>query len=210
MKYKKGSIRRFLYSLHTSLGVSLSLFLIILVVTGIILNHEEELQLSKKKLSWASSLYDIKAPEFIGSVQTEDFIISATSDSIFLISPDSEILKEFSFSEILDSQIKEIAVSKETNSVLFITRDGKFKCDRAIIDCKLTDEALIQSSDKSLLEFSKEAWLSEAVSFQKLVIDIHSGRILGSFGKLIVDLVALGLLFLTFSGIFLWLKKLKK
>ncbi len=46
----------------------------------------------------------------------------------------------------------------------------------------------------------------EGLSLERLLLDLHSGRIFGSIGVLVYDLLALALGFLSISGLVLWFR----
>jgi len=74
MKKNKNQIWRFLYKLHRYLGLSSAIVLLMLSLTGIALNHTEDLNLdslmidSKVILDW----YGIKSSETLNSFATRN------------------------------------------------------------------------------------------------------------------------------------------
>ena len=46
----------------------------------------------------------------------------------------------------------------------------------------------------------------EGLSLERVLLDLHSGRIFGTIGVLVYDLLALALGFLSISGLILWLR----
>jgi uncharacterized iron-regulated membrane protein len=50
----------------------------------------------------------------------------------------------------------------------------------------------------------------EILTTDQLVLDIHTGRILGKLGPLLMDVVAIMLLILSLSGCYMWLKRTQK
>lgn len=53
----------------------------------------------------------------------------------------------------------------------------------------------------------REHALADAVTWQRLLLELHSGRIAGAAGTLVMDLAALALLVLAGSGLFLWWRR---
>ena len=49
-----------------------------------------------------------------------------------------------------------------------------------------------------------------SITWDRLLLDIHTGRIFGKFGVFLVDVFSLLLLFVGISGIFLWWKRFSK
>lgn len=52
--------------------------------------------------------------------------------------------------------------------------------------------------------------VSHTISMERLLLDLHSGRLLGKYGFIVMDLAAIGLLLLSISGICVWLQRRKK
>lgn len=71
-------------TLHRQLGIILSLFIILLCITGVMLNHTHELKLTKKQINqpWLLSLYGIKPPA-ITSFKAANNIVSFNGKSVF-------------------------------------------------------------------------------------------------------------------------------
>ena len=45
------------------------------------------------------------------------------------------------------------------------------------------------------------------LSMEKLILDVHSGRILGRFGVILVDLAAVLFLLLSITGTWIWIRR---
>ena len=57
----------------------------------------------------------------------------------------------------------------------------------------------------------EETLRGRGISLEKLVLDLHTGSVFGLSGKVISDLVAIALIFITLSGLYnLWMRKRKK
>jgi hypothetical protein len=50
----------------------------------------------------------------------------------------------------------------------------------------------------------------KTISWQRLLLDLHSGRWFGAYGVWLVDLAAVILLFLALSGCWIWFSKTRK
>ena len=50
----------------------------------------------------------------------------------------------------------------------------------------------------------------ETLTLDRVILDIHTGRFFGDVGRIAVDLAALALLLLSFTGVCLWLSASKK
>lgn len=60
------------------------------------------------------------------------------------------------------------------------------------------------------LPLSVDSSRNKTISWQRLLLDMHSGRWLGKYGVWLVDLAAIILLFLALSGCWIWFSKARK
>jgi len=51
------------------------------------------------------------------------------------------------------------------------------------------------------------AALGQAINWERVLLDFHSGRILPTVGRYLADLTALCILYMCFTGVFVWLRK---
>ena len=77
---------RSIYQWHRYIGVAISLLVIYLSVTGIMLNHTEELELDNSQVSssWLLDWYGIQTPDKIISFQAGDFWVSQWQQDLFI------------------------------------------------------------------------------------------------------------------------------
>jgi hypothetical protein len=86
-KIKSRKKIRWLYRWHKKIGLFFCLWLILLAVTGILLNHTEDFSLNQKSVQsdWLLDWHDITAPEAITAfMPSKDKIITQMDDTIFL------------------------------------------------------------------------------------------------------------------------------
>ena len=57
---------------------------------------------------------------------------------------------------------------------------------------------------------AKQRFRSQFLTLERIIVDGHSGRLFGLFGVLLMDLVAVLLILLSVSGVYIWLRKGKK
>ena len=51
-----------------------------------------------------------------------------------------------------------------------------------------------------------DAYSGSPLSYERVLLDLHSGRIFGRVGVLVVDAAAVALLLLALSGFYMWFK----
>ena len=66
---------------------------------------------------------------------------------------------------------------------------------------------LIENSlPKELKKKIEDKSLSKIITYERIVVDLHSGRLFGTFGVTLVDLVTIGLIILSVTGTYSWLR----
>ncbi|MFB0998985.1 MAG: PepSY domain-containing protein, partial [Colwellia sp.] len=70
----------------------------------------------------------------------------------------------------------------------------------------ITSEAVTPSESK----VASTKYQSQFLSWERVILDAHSGRILGDYGVILMDIVAFMLILLSISGIYMWFKYSKK
>ena len=122
-KNKSPKNLRFLYRLHRKLGIVTALFIVILSVTGIMLNHNAQFGLNK---------------QFI------------------------------------------------------------------------TSQWILKLYGKEQQTYSESGYPTNNLTADQIILDIHTGRILGKFGPFFMDIIAVLLIILSGTGLFIYIKKARK
>jgi hypothetical protein len=239
MKKNKHLIWRLIYKLHRYIGLLSAIVLIMLAITGIALNHTEDLKLdsqmiqSKIILDW----YGINSPDnqlsystehhwltqinqqlyfdhklllentdtLLGVVETNDFVITALSHSLLLLSLEGELIEQSPFNEIekigLDQQQRIVIKSSETT---VYSDDGLLSWHpHNNLPVKWSETS---AAPESIVQNIKNNFRSSILPLERVLLDIHSGRFFGSAGVIIVDISGIMLLILALSGCAIWLK----
>jgi hypothetical protein len=230
--------------IHKFTGIAVCIFLIHLSITGIFLNHTEDLGLDEKYTASPIilSLYNISIPSQEESFLVDNIFISRFGDQVFM--NNQPIIKNESpiMGAAFSNQILTIAFQ---NEMVLLTQEGelieritsaaelpkniqKLGVSEDILYLKTPDQ-LWQSSDQAQAwEFSGSGfnnWSNEVVlsdqqtkqiemyfsgkgvSLEQFFLDLHNGNIIKGFGKWLLDIIAIFLLLLSISGIWIWLKK---
>jgi len=223
---------------------------LILISTGILLNHSEELGLDSTPLSYGllKLVYGVQPDEDMlgfsvgsdwltgqgnrlflnatpfaecsqplkGAVFQGEFFIALCSDSLFLVTPKGQLVERLGESHGLPGSLLRIgSVIDADSEVVFLA---------AVDDIwELNLESLLSSKSTSTMDsvgwsqsetYPKELGKDIAsdliigdISLERLILDIHSGRVLGTGGVILVDLVAVFMAVLALSGFLIWAKK---
>ena len=229
---------------HRYLGVAAALIVALLAVTGLLLNHAEELPFLERPVRsellldwyglspegelasfpagrhWAVGLERgiyvdaryVAASEapLIGAAAFDDFLVLATRDSLLLLTADGEAnLIDRLQSESLPGELRRIGRGADGH-LRVEAADGIHRAGRDFLSWQAVDpsEPVRWSATAELPPERRRAVLAsfrgEGLPLGRVIADLHSGRILGSSGYLLMDGAALVLLLLTGTGFYNW------
>jgi len=227
---------------HKKLGVYIALFVILLAVSGIVLNHSEELKLNTTyvKMDWLMDLYQINpksepvgyrssnnwitqvdehiyfnnkkiadnANKLIGVVNTDNAYAIAYDDKIILLTIEGEILESLGGTEGVPAGMKAIG-SDEKNNIIIQSAHGYYRVN---LDTLQWDEYnFLEANWSSTSEITEplktnilEQYRGTGLTIERVLLDLHSGRIISGWGIYLVDLIAILFIFIAFTGIWMW------
>lgn len=248
-RHRKKHIRlKSVYVWHRYLGISAAFFIIILSISGLLLNHSSELQLVTKSVTNNSVLnwYGITSPEIIraysagdnwisqwdkqlylnqqkigtysstllGIVDLKEMLVIAVIGKLILVTPNAEIIEVMDHSNGVPAGIKHISTD---SSGYFIASaaHGYYRADADLLNWEAINAYPIEWPAQSSLPDDLNNKISQqfrqhSINYERLLLDIHSGRFFGKYGVYIMDAAAIILLLLSLSGAFLWLNRILK
>lgn len=224
---------------HRWVGYSALILVLILSITGLILNRTEKFNLNNITVNnpYILSLYGLspKTPPVqfkegpiwlswldgrlylnstligqntdlpLGIAAPGKLIIVASKDHLSLYSADGSLIETLG-KNALPGQITALGITK-TNKI-FIESGGKnFIADENYISWQnsLNSEEILwshpQAAPKAITEQILQDFQGQGVSLYKIILDLHSGNIFGSLGSYLMDLAAISLIFLCFTGL---------
>jgi hypothetical protein len=236
---------------HRRIGLLALILVIILAVSGILLNHTERFKLDETFVnsSWLLNWYGIEpddepvsfrvendAQEHIisswnhqlffdntaiagleqamhGAIPAEQFIVVALDNEIILLSYDGEFIERvstgISFSNIQRLGMKYKRPVIETSEPLY------YMADEHILDWDVIHNEDVLWSERYSLNDEQYAQLLVAyrgngLKLERVILDLHSGRIFGSYGVYFMDAAAIALLWLSLSGLWVWNSRRRK
>ena len=244
MKHARRSPWALLYKFHRYTGLIVAVVILILAVTGIILNHTDDLELDKQFVKSPAILdwYGIEGPnpepaysisgqwitqiddqiyfntkpvlrireQLIGATINDSFIVAAFPNSLIMLSTQGEVIEQIEKSPIQD-------VASGQNEIIYIkSRDQVYFSDDGLLTWEIADQKGINwakpaSLPARLKRKLKLDTLYHTLPYERVLLDIHSGRFFGRYGVYFIDLSGILLILLTISGCWIWLRhKLKR
>ncbi len=217
-------------------------FLVLIALTGLILNHADGLGLSRTPAaSWLIGLYGVELPSvdsafdagdvqfatsaatlyangqaiakgvspLTGAVEAGGVVVAATQDEIFVADPMGVLIERYA----ADVPIRRIGSSEQR----IVVSDGESirEFDAQAMNLVAIDDALVPNITWSRAgapnaEQARQIGLTtlgQALNWERVLLDIHSGRILPGLGRWLADLTALALLYMCGTGIVLWTRR---
>ncbi|PCI33831.1 MAG: hypothetical protein COB54_02195 [Alphaproteobacteria bacterium] len=234
-KIRQKTLRRW----HRWVGFTSLFFVLILSITGLILNRTEKLGLTQIRVQneVVSTLYGLSpttppihfkikghwmswlegrlyldgallaqnTDRLVGGALLDDLTIVGTENSLSLYMSDGALVETLD-SGSLPGQITALGQS-DTGDVWIDTPNGRFKATDDFMawaplpaapspSSDQTEPAPDKISEKILLDFQ-----GQGITLSRLILDLHSGHIMGSFGPYLMDLAAISLIFLGLTGL---------
>jgi len=237
---------RSLFIWHRYIGLAAALFVVVLALTGLVLNHTEELALDERHVKNGPLLdwYGVHAPAHITSYRVDDHILSAVGSQVYwntqrvpqvegpllgalgfadlvvaavegqllLLTPDGELIERLGGSAGVPAGMQAIGLA--ANGKLAIrAAHGFYRTDRDFLEWHETEtldnvtwSSAIETPD-ALHAALVDAYRGSGLSLERVLLDLHSGRILGNWGVYLMDAAAVLLLLLAITGVWLWGKR---
>ena len=232
---------------HRRIGLIALVLVIILAITGIMLNHTEKLMLDNRYInnSWLLSWYGIEPEDqpvsfkvgdnivssldnklffndtvvsdlqqtMHGAMAGEQFIVIALDSAIILLTPEGEFIEHVSTS-ISFTNIQRLGM-KYQRPVIETSDPLYYIADEHILDWDIIiNEGIEWIQPYELDEAEKEklltAYRGKGLKLERVILDLHSGRIFGEYGVYLMDAAAIALLWLSFSGLWVWSSRRRK
>jgi len=232
---------------HRRVGLFSLILVIILAITGILLNHTEQFKLDESYIdnSWLLSWYGIepedepisyKVNEHVisvwqnqlffsnkaimqleqsmhGAIAAEQFIVIALDNEIILLSFSGEFIERVSTS-VSFSNIQRLG-KKYKRPVIETSDPLYYMADEHILDWDVIINDGVEWVEKyTLSEKEKEslliAYRGNGLKLERVILDLHSGRIFGQYGIYVMDAAAIALLWLSLSGLWVWNSRRQK
>ena len=235
---------RFLRRWHARLGLTAALLFIVLIVTGVALNHTERLGLAHTPIQSPAMTrwYGLPAPQIlavfeadgqfiatpqvwlyqgrrlpdgggavVGVVRTPEMLAVATAQTLNLYTPTGERIDSLRGAALPHSPITRLG--RSANALVLNTVNGVFTSVDGVAWQANAAEVVWARARTANPQTLAEArtQIAPSLPLERIVLDLHSGRLFGSYGPWLMDTAALVLLTLSISGFWIqwrsWMQK---
>lgn len=147
----------------------------------------------------------------IGAIATDDVYIIATGREFLITNSDLELLERYA----PDATALIERLGKDGERVIVAMQNALYELDPR--NMSLSEPLMLpmdkvfwaQSATPSAEQAEQigTAALGQAINWERVLLDLHSGRILPTLGRYLADLTALCILYMCFTGLFVWVRK---
>ncbi len=141
--------------------------------------------------------------------QQEIFVV-ATSQSILLYNLNGELIDMLGTESGVPDMIK--AMSIHAGQVIVDSAEGYYQTDSDFFDWQaiqpIDTPKWLQSelASDDIIQQAALAYRAQFLTLERIIIDSHRGRIVGDIGVIFMDFIALLLIMLSISGLYIWVK----
>ena len=239
---RKNSLAR---RLHRSFGAGAAIFVLFMVLSGIAINHSNDLGLDQRPvvqtllLDWygldkPDSIYSFTAgtnwisfagsqlylngnpvttiQNGVGAIATGDRLIVAASRELLLLDRRGNLIERVSWEQADANSIESIGTLPD-GGVVVKSRQQVWLSSEQLLSWQTLSDPSAQPqwsssapSPESIQQAINQHYRGDSLNLEQVLLDVHSGRIFGTIGILIYDLMALAVGFIAISGMILWVR----
>lgn len=158
--------------------------------------RDGQLRLGKERLT--------DCPQLVGVMEKRDQVLVVCSDRLVLLTPDGQLIDQADSLRGIPSGLS--AWSEQGDTILLKTPDSS-------IGVNLTDlsvHAVSAGADVQWQAATAPAGVAapvDAITWERVVLDLHSGRLFGRAGVWVVDIMGIASMLLALSGLYLYVRR---
>ncbi len=149
-----------------------------------------------------------RVEQLLGVVEINNSVVVALSEDLLLLDQNGELIEKLSGVEGVPAGMQRIGLSSENDLVVqgahgeyLVDLDSLNWDEKKVFNTNWSENSVIQEPLKTVLS---KAYRGKGLSVERVLLDLHSGRILGSFGVILVDAAAVLFLILAVTGVWMW------
>ena len=166
----------------------------------------------KGQLYWGGQTLASCRGELVGATKHDAGFVAACEQELLFLDEQGRLLEKIGATYGLPTPLTQVGVCGEQLCVRTPTR--MFELDLTALSFKpLVGVRPVWSATGLLNDASRQAIYQhsrgQGLSWERVMLDLHSGRLFGAVGVWVVDVAALLLLFLALSGFVLWYQHMR-
>jgi len=150
----------------------------------------------------------------VGVINFDNQFIVSTTNSIILINKSGDFIKKIKLPE--NSLRKINKIGSYSDGIIIEINEIKFMSDKNLENwVPKKNSGAVKWSTKISIPADmnnqiKTYYVGEGITIEQIILDLHSGVIFKSAGKFFMDIIALLLIFMSVSGVWIWFVKKTK
>ncbi len=153
----------------------------------------------------------LRANELVAAVDVGGVLAAASIDHIWLLTETGDLLDQWG-GEVLSGPIRRMGISADR--LVVETESGTYVSDAELMELApvSTPTAIrwaeaISPVPSSIGDELRNRGVGPGLSLERILLDLHSGRVAGSVGPYLMDLAALALSLVVFTGLIGWWRR---
>jgi len=146
--------------------------------------------------------------KLIGMTKIQDTYVIAYDGKLMILTNEGEILESLGGAEGIPAGMKTLGIDSQKNIVIE-SAHGYYRVNLDIL--KWNEFNFLEAKWSSASEITEslkndvlDQYRGTGLPIERVLLDLHSGRIFGSWGVYFVDLVALLFIVMSITGIWMW------
>lgn len=161
------------------------------------------------RLYWDRSGLGAHGGRLRGAVPWRDLTVVALQDTLLLLTRDGELVEKLTGAEGVPAGLQDIGLAPDGNVVVKAAQ-GVYEPDIDTLEWRDRQSTGVRWAKPVTLPAPLRADLLQqyrggGLTIERILLDLHSGRILGGFGVYVMDIAAVLLVILAISGLWMWL-----
>lgn len=234
---------------HRRIGAGAAIFLLLISVTGLLLNHTHDIGLDRMPLqnAWLRAYYGLESGEtpvavphtlagsaltvkdgqlwlgdsrvsdcsrLVGVMSRREEVLVVCSDRLVLLTPDGQLIDQADSLRGIPSGLS--AYSEQGDTILLKTDDtslGVNLSDLSVQTVAAGPDVKWQGYAPAGDAFAGNALVGDAaaraktITWERVIQDLHSGRLFGKMGVWVVDILGIAAILLAASGLLLCFRR---
>ncbi|HIF08882.1 MAG TPA: PepSY domain-containing protein [Sneathiellales bacterium] len=150
-----------------------------------------------------------RAAELNGVARTEDVIVVATLDTVYLLTREGDLIERLT-GAALPGPIVRLGETAD-NQLIVETEAGRFAAKAGFMGWAPTELNALWSVPTPTSDPIRQKVLvdyrGEGLPWSRVLLDLHSGRLFGSWGPYVMDATAIILVILALTGLINWKRR---
>lgn len=146
----------------------------------------------------------------IGIANLKSYNIVVTSTQLIIFTATGQLVDKIDNSTSLPTPITAVAITGD--NIIINTLNGYYQSDSEFFDWQYIQAlkepmwVIAEQANKAEIQAAKIQYQAQFLNWERVILDAHSGRLFGDLGVFFMDIVAVILILLSVSGIYIWLR----